>query len=162
MKRTLSIFVTLLLTAASMQLRAADKEIYAVIDKQNHKVTLRYDNQKEGHKSLWETWNSKEGTTQTKKSDRDEIHYVILDETMKDVRPRICKKWFADMRFLKKIENLDYLYTREIVDMDSMFYNCQSLTSLDWSSLMYGVNMRRMRDVFANCSRLAVLDLSSL
>ena len=53
-----------------------------------------------------------------------------------------------------------YYKTSYVEDMDEMFYNCHSLTSLDLSS--FNTNgVHYMASMFANCTSLKYLDISS-
>lgn len=67
---------------------------------------------------------------------------------------------FHDFTNLKTIDNLKYLSTASVTNMGSMFQNCSSLTTADFSNFDTSkvVNMDSM---FYNCSSLTELDLRS-
>ena len=159
MKRTFSILI-ILLAAASMQLRAAGKEIYAVFIKPKNICTLYYDEKRNVRSGVWDSWNAEEGTEHSLKADLSEVYTVVLDESMKDALPKVTSQWFANMTRLKSIEHLDYLNTEEVSMMYRMFYKCERLPFLDLSTFdVYYV--RSMEEMLAGCSSLAVVDISS-
>ncbi len=61
---------------------------------------------------------------------------------------------------LQKIEHLEYLDTSNVVNMESMFSNCSSLTTLDLSSFDTS-NVTNMSQMFLGCRNLTTLDLSN-
>ena len=85
---------------------------------------------------------------------------VVFDESFKDVRPTSCFRWFGGSWGLTTIEGIENLNTEEVTNMSGMFYDCQSLTSLDLSSFNTA-KVTNMDDMFISCSSLTSLDLSS-
>ena len=85
---------------------------------------------------------------------------VVFDESFKDVRPTSCYQWFGGSWGLKTIEGIENLNTEEVTNMSGMFYDCQSLTSLDLSSFNTA-KVTNMDGMFNSCSSLTSLDLSS-
>ena len=74
------------------------------------------------------------------------------------IRISNCENMFKDFSNLETIQGLDLLDTSTVTDMDSMFENCATLTSLDIQNL----NMKNTRTAykqFYNCSRLAEIKL---
>ncbi|HFK2761864.1 TPA: BspA family leucine-rich repeat surface protein, partial [Enterococcus faecalis] len=67
---------------------------------------------------------------------------------------------FRNMTYLISIENLHYLETSNVTNMDSMFYSCDSLTSLDLSNFNTS-NVTTMDSMFYSCSSLTSLDVSN-
>ena len=59
------------------------------------------------------------------------IAKVVFCKEMKDFTPTNCYCWFAGMRTLRTIENLDFLNTSNVTSMAYMFYACTELVSLD-------------------------------
>ena len=59
------------------------------------------------------------------------IAKVVFCKEMKDFTPTNCYCWFAGMRTLRTIENLDFLNTSNVTNMADMFYGCTELVSLD-------------------------------
>ena len=85
---------------------------------------------------------------------------VVFDESFKDVRPTSCYYWFEGFFSLETIEGIENLNTEEVTNMSCMFYDCQSLTSLDLSSFNTA-KVTNMDGMFNSCSSLTSLDLSS-
>ena len=56
---------------------------------------------------------------------------VVIDESFAELKPKSLYAWFANMKYLSKIEGLEYLNTSETTIMNSMFMNCESLEKLD-------------------------------
>ncbi len=67
---------------------------------------------------------------------------------------------FESFRNLTEIENLEYLDTRNVTDMRTMFYGCSNLTTLDLSSFDTS-KVTDMSYMFCDCSSLNTLDLSN-
>ena len=64
------------------------------------------------------------------------------------------------MNSLQSITGLEYLNTTQVTNMSSMFYYCNSLTSLDLSSFNTS-SVTTLAGMFNGCSGLTRLDLSS-
>ena len=60
-----------------------------------------------------------------------DVEKVVFDKTFTWVRPKSLFKWFCFMNNLEEIEGLEYLNTSEVTNMNSMFYECYKLTTLD-------------------------------
>ena len=60
-----------------------------------------------------------------------DVERVVFDKTFTWVRPKSLFKWFCFMNNLEEIEGLEYLNTSEVTNMNSMFYECYKLTTLD-------------------------------
>ena len=56
---------------------------------------------------------------------------VVIDESFARFKPTSFYKWFSNMKYLTKIEGLEYLNTSETTNMNSMFRSCESLKQLD-------------------------------
>ena len=74
------------------------------------------------------------------------------------VKPKGCYYWFINCENLTEIKNLKNLYTDECRNMDSMFYHCYNLTSLD---LRYfdTSKVTNMYGMFAAVKKIDILDL---
>ena len=149
---------------AMQRVVAADKEIYAVLDKPSHTFTLYYDENREsrcgsnnGSANYW-TW--QEGTEHMLKSDLGWVYTVIIDESMQHTAVGSCRQWFANMTCVTAFEHLDYLISVLITDTYRMFYKCERVPFLDLHSFLTG-NVTNMEEMFAECTNLAVLDISS-
>ena len=71
-----------------------------------------------------------------------------------------CGYLFSNFKALKTIENIELLNTSTVTNMSSMFYNCNSLTSLDISSFDTS-NVTNMGRMFFSCNGLTELNVSS-
>ena len=97
------------------------------------------------------SWYQKAQVAQTTK--------VIFDASFANARPTTTAFWFHNMTHLTSITGLQYLNTSEVTSMSEMFYNCESLTSLDLSHFNTA-NVTNMREMFHGCTSLTSLDLS--
>ncbi len=88
------------------------------------------------------------------------IKKVVFNEDFQDVRPESCVKWFFKMKNLTDITGLEYLNTSEVKDMDHMFCECGSLTTLDLSHFCTE-NVTKMSSMFYSCEKLTSLNVSS-
>lgn len=88
------------------------------------------------------------------------VKIVIIDDSFSNARPTSTAGWFGLLQNLKTIEGLEKINTSNVTDMNCMFSDCQSLTSLNLSNFdtKNVINMHRM---FASCSSLTSLDLSN-
>ena len=68
---------------------------------------------------------------------------------------------FCNFSKLTEIENINLLDTSNVRSMDSMFYKCSSLPSLDVSNFDTS-NVTKMDRMFYSCSKLTNLDVSKL
>lgn len=88
-----------------------------------------------------------------------EIAKVIFNPSFAAVRPTSCYYWFSRLENLKDIQGLEYLNTEEVTTMESMFYHCKNLSSLDVSHFNTS-KVTRMIKMFTGCSRLTSLKVS--
>ena len=91
----------------------------------------------------------------------EEITSAVFDPSFADFYEMTdASSMFRDLYDLKKIEGLEYLKTWNVTNMNHMFYNCLSLTSLDVSNFdTYMVS--DMEKMFYGCESLTSLDLSN-
>ena len=119
---------------------------------------------------------------------KTDITKVVFDKSFQDARPTSCYYWFAYCDNIEKFENLQYLNTSEVTNMEYMFYNLTKITELDVSHFdtrnvtnMYGTlgyipkvtkldvshfdtrNVTNMRAMFYNtgCSQLDVSNFNT-
>ena len=176
-KKKISLLLAALWIVAAGTVKAAEKEIYAVIE-DDGTMTLYYDTERvaRGGRTDWtdEGYDFYEIVTK-----------AVFDESFKDARPTSTNHWFGGLSYLESIEHLDYLNTEEVTDMAYMFsgtdvksldvshfktdkvtdmsymFNyCLSLTSLDLSNFNTE-NVTNMNSMFLNCGSLASVDVSS-
>lgn len=74
--------------------------------------------------------------------------------------PISCYGWFKDCKNLTEIKNIENLDTSECENMNGMFIQCQSLSSIDLSHFNTS-NVTTMKQMFNNCKSLTNLDLST-
>jgi len=74
--------------------------------------------------------------------------------------PISCYGWFKDCKNLTEIKNIENLDTSECENMNGMFFQCQSLSSIDLSHFNT-FNVTTMNQMFNNCKSLTNLDLST-
>ena len=88
------------------------------------------------------------------------IKNIVFDESFKTYAPTSLKGFFENCKTLEKISGLEYLNTANVTDMNSMFYGCSALTSLDLTKF----NTARVTDMncmFYGCYALKSLDLTN-
>ncbi len=68
-------------------------------------------------------------------------------------------RWFSSCSNLTSITGLEYLNTKNVTTMESMFSGCTSLTGIDLSGFNTS-NVTTMERMFSSCSSLTALDLS--
>ena len=88
------------------------------------------------------------------------ITKVVFDESFKDARPTTGYMWFYNCYKLTGIENISYLNTSEMTNMEKMFGRCSKLESLDLSNINTE-KVETMRYMFDSCSMFESLDLSN-
>lgn len=92
-------------------------------------------------------------------SSNEQITKIIIDPNV-IVSENSSGNLFHDLTNLKTIEGLANLDTSRMTDMQNMFLNCRSLTSLDLSNFNTA-NVIAMSEMFNECSSLTSLDLGS-
>ncbi|MGM9804650.1 MAG: BspA family leucine-rich repeat surface protein [Muribaculaceae bacterium] len=88
------------------------------------------------------------------------ITNAIFRISFKKYLPTSTAYWFKDCKKLETIEGIKNLNTDEVTDMSYMFWNCNSLTSLNLSNFKTD-NVTNMLGMFYYCTSLTSLDLSS-
>ena len=90
----------------------------------------------------------------------ESVTRVVFSSSFANALPESTSGWFWEMDNLQTITGLRYLNTSQVTDMEYMFADCSSLTSLDLSNF----NTQRVEDMssmFYNCSSLKSLDVST-
>ena len=85
---------------------------------------------------------------------------VVFSPECINVKVESLSNFFSHSKELTEIEGIEYLNTSEVTDMRWMFYDCESLTSLDLSSFNTS-NVTDMNSMFKGCSSLTSLNLSN-
>ena len=86
---------------------------------------------------------------------------VVFESSFKDVRPTSTSYWFFFCSQLREISGLEYLETINVMNMANMFSNSGMLTTLDLS----GFNTTKVTDMqgmFMNCTSLSTIYVSDL
>ena len=88
------------------------------------------------------------------------IKNIVFDESFNTYAPTSLKDFFKNCKALETISGLEYLNTANVTDMNSMFYGCSALTSLDLKNFNTE-NVTDMSNMFSFCSALTSLDLKN-
>ena len=152
---------------APLQAQGQDLEAYVQMSPDKTTITFFYDTKRATREGT--TWGIEEkkelngdqypawagtynypNTTTTK---------AVVDASFKDFRPTSTAQWLLSLKALTNIEGLQYLNTSEVTNMNWMFKDCKSLTSLDLKNF----NTQKVTDMagmFAGCSNLTSLNLN--
>ena len=132
------------------------KESYVVYD--NGTLTFYCDNQRSNRAST--TYDLNEGRNRPAwETVAGGITKAVFDATFAEARPTTTLYWFCQCHNLVEIEGIYNLNTSDVTSMENMFYECNSLTSLDVSKFETS-NVTNMSGMFSNCSSLTSLDVS--
>ena len=124
-------------------------------------ATIMYDGNSSNNPILSEKgWQQNGNTWDMDYTNRSTITTVTIDGSCKNFSGTKLKSLFNNFSVLTTINGLENLNTATVQNMDYMFANCSSLTSLDLSSLNTA-SVTTMIYMFGNCSKLTSLDLSS-
>ena len=88
------------------------------------------------------------------------IKNIIFDKSFKTYAPTSLEQFFSGSSTLETISGLEYLNTANVTDMNSMFYGCSALTSLDLTKFNTA-NVTDMESMFQLCKALESLDLTN-
>ena len=105
-------------------------------------------------------WKQSEFPWDNEYTTRPTITTVTIDGSCKNFSGTSLRSLFIGFSGLTTINGLDNLNTANVQDMEYMFADCSSLTSLDLSSLNTA-SLTTMSNMFAYCSKLTTVDLSS-
>ena len=90
---------------------------------------------------------------------KEKIKTVVFDASFANIRPTSCYRWFYGCKNLTNIEGIENLNTENVTYMNSMFYNCTALKSLDLTNFNTA-KVTNMSYMFNDCSALASLNVS--
>lgn len=90
---------------------------------------------------------------------RRKIEKVVFDQSFSIYHPNSIRHWFYDFQKLTTIEGLEYLHTENVTDMSEMFWNAQSIQTLDLRALNTS-NVTDFSKMFQYCYSLESIDLS--
>ena len=88
------------------------------------------------------------------------ITSVKIDKSMKEYNPKSCAYWFSNFKNVKTISGLSNLQTATVTDMSYMFYNCESLQSVDLNGLE-SFAVTKMDGMFGGCKSLRTIFVSN-
>ena len=91
---------------------------------------------------------------------KNEIKKVVFDASFANVRPTSCYYWFYECKNLANIEGIENLNTEKVTNMELMFANCSTLTSLDVTKFNTA-NVTTLMSMFSDCSGLKSLDVTN-
>ena len=159
MKRLRLLLATLLAIVGATNVSA--QEVYAVYTSDNTTLTFYYDNQRSSRTGDTYDLNTS-GTIPVWYSNGtcSSVTKVVFNSSFSSARPTTTFRWFCGMSNLTTISGLMLLNTTQVTDMQYMFKDCSSLTTLDLSSFNTD-KVTNMYAMFNNCSSLTSLDLSS-
>ena len=87
------------------------------------------------------------------------IKHIVFDESFSTYTPTSLRRFFRNLTKLETITGLEYLNTEKATLMNSMFFNCSSLTSLDVTHFNTA-KVTNMNSMFSSCSSLTSLDVT--
>ena len=91
----------------------------------------------------------------------DRCTVVTFDNSFANARPTSTRAWFSGFKKLKAVNNLENLHTINVTNMSRMFMNCESLTSLEFTSANWDMrNVTTTSSMFAGCKGLTSITLT--
>ena len=144
---------------------SAIEEPYAVLNEDNSVLTFYYDDQKAARGGMdvgpFEQWGG-QGTKSGWSDVNEQITTVVFDESFANCTTLTSTAyWFYGCENLTTIKNISNLKTDNVTDINSMFGDCHSLKSIDFSSLNLS-NVTNMHQVFEDCRALESIDFSGV
>ncbi|WP_337535598.1 BspA family leucine-rich repeat surface protein [Segatella sp.] len=101
------------------------------------------------------------GTTEPGwRTHKNEIKKVVFDTSFANAKPTSCYYWFYECKNLANIEGIENLNTEKVTNMELMFANCSTLTSLDVTKFNTA-NVTTLMSMFSDCSSLKSLDVTN-
>ena len=97
--------------------------------------------------------------TINKKLENGTIVHIVFDKSFSTYTPTSLYSFFKNLTKLETITGLEYLNTEKVTNMNSMFYSCSSLTSLDVTHFNTA-NVADMSYMFYSCLSLTSLDVT--
>ena len=155
---------------SEMAMFSVGSEPYAVLSENNTKLIFYYDNKKISRNGMGVgpfTVNYNTETNTYYVEGREWEDYAG-DITTVEFDPSFANcstitnmaGWFFGNAKLQTINGLEYLNTSNVTDMDALFDDCTSLTSLDLSTFDTH-NVTDMRGMFYGCTSLITLNVTS-
>ena len=139
-------------------------ESYAVFDKATNTLTFKHDTNKPAGAFALNEGENLPGWYKFDDNNHSHnaniIKKVIFDASFANARPTSCYNWFYGCTDLTTIEGIEYLNTENVTNMNGMFQNCKSLTTLDLSRFDTK-NVTDMSGMFYTCLALTTLDIAN-
>lgn len=135
-----------------------DEEAYFVMNSKT--VTFYYDNLKNERNGREITFYNEHGVASSNSIFYDWATKAVFDSSFANYYPTTTACWFNGCQKLQTIENLNYLNTSNVTEMQAMFACCRSLTSLDLSNFNT-TNVTNMGSMFLECLSLTNIIVSS-
>ena len=146
-------------------LTAPQPEAYAVYNRSSDNVstlTFYYDNLRNTIQRIGiKKYDLNEGFyTPGWISDERFIEKVVFDESFKDARPTSTYCWFMGLKSLDTFVGWRNLNTSEVTNMNQMFMECSSLTSVDLSAFDTK-KVQTMNSMFDGCTKLKTITVGA-
>ena len=138
---------------------------YAVLSDNNAVLTFYYDDQKAARGGMdvgpFEQWGG-QGTKSGWSDVNEQITTVVFNNSFANfTKLTSTAYWFYGCENLTTITGMSNLKTDNVTDINSMFGDCHSLKSIDFSSLNLS-NVTNMHQVFEDCRALESIDFSGV
>ena len=135
-----------------------EPEVYTSFNEAKGTLTYFYDDQRffrEGLNELYDPNASSPFSGYAKK-----VTKAVIDATMKDIKPTSMRRMFYGLSAMTDITGFWNLATGEVTDTQEMFYDCASLTAVDFTFFKTS-KVKSMFNMFKGCSKLTSLNLKS-
>lgn len=155
-------FLFILVMPMLIPLGAVAKDLYCYYSKSKNTLTFYYDDLRRERASGASAGDGVYNISGTGGWDylRETIEYITIDESFWDARIAGLGGFFKNCTKLKAIENFDNFNTEKATDLSYLFYNCYSLTKIDFSNFRAGpaTNWSHMFDGCHSLTRITGLD----
>ena len=132
-------------------------EPYVVYTPSNTTLTFYYDSQIQFHQGTLYLLNNANNAPEWRSDGTyANVTKVVIDPSFAAARPTSTRQWFSSMKNLTSITGLSYLNTEKVTSMQSMFWECSKLTSIDVSSFNTA-KVTNMYGMFSGCSNLRTI-----
>ncbi len=146
-------------------------EVYTEFDEATGTLTYYYDDKKASRTGVTEVYDPEDHDALRFKGYYKKVTKAVIDPSMKDAPLTSMYSMFFGgtgqdpfgiyaLENMTEIDGLENLNTSTVTDMESMFFGCYALTSLDLSSFNTSA-VTNMNGMFSMCQALTQLDLSS-
>ncbi len=135
-----------------------EPEVYTSFNETKGTLTYFYDDQRfyrEGINELYDPDASSPFSGYAKK-----VTKAVIDKSMKDVKLTSMRRMFYGLSAMTEITGFWDLATGEEMDTREMFYDCSSLTAVDFTFFKTS-KVKTMYNMFKGCSKLTSLNLRS-